>query len=135
MAGTDQGRREVVNDPLAITGREQAPERSLAIQGIRPPNVGDPTGAASKQASALSSAMDGLTNALTNVMDKRRDDLIVEGKIARLTGVTEEEMARNGNRYTQEGYNTLAARDKVNSWFTNESVACIFVCLFLPPYC
>lgn len=123
MAGTDQGRREVVNDPLAITGREQAPERSLAIQGIRPPNVGDPIGAASKQASALSSAMDGLTNALTNVIDKRRDDLIVEGKIARLTGVTEEEMARNGNRYTQEGYNSLAARDKVNSWFTNESVA------------
>ena len=123
MAGTDQGRREVVNDPLAITGREQAPERSLALQGVRPPNFGDPTGAMSKQATGLSSAMDGLTNALQGVLEKKRDDLVVEGKIARLTGVTEEEMAKNGDRYTQKGYNTLAARDKVNSWFTNESVA------------
>lgn len=123
MAGTDQGRREVANDPLAITGREQAPDRSLALQGIRPPNIGDPTGAFGRQAAGLAGAMEGLNSVLTGIVEKKRDDLIVEGKVMQMTGVTEAEMQKNGNKYTQQGYNTLAARDTVNNWFTKESVA------------
>lgn len=123
MAGTDQGRREVANDPLAITGREQAPDRSLALQGIRPPNIGDPTGAYGRQAAGLAGAMEGLNSVLSGIVEKKRDDLIVEGKVMQMTGVTEAEMQKNGNKYTQQGYNTLAARDTVNNWFTKESVA------------
>jgi spore germination cell wall hydrolase CwlJ-like protein len=133
MAGNDQGRREVVNDPLAITGREQAPDRSLALQGIRPPNIGDPTGAFGKQAAGYQSALEGLQGVLGGILEKKRDDLIVEGKVMQMSGVTEAEMQKNGNKYTQQGYNTLAARDTVNNWFTKESVAIAEAGKTMPP--
>lgn len=122
MAGTDQGQREEVNDPLAMTGREQRPDRSLALQGVRSPNVGDPTGGFVKQASALSTAMDGLSQAVAGVVEQKKEELITAGKTAYLSGVTEQEIKARGDRYTEQGYLHLQARDKVNNWFTNEAI-------------
>jgi spore germination cell wall hydrolase CwlJ-like protein len=122
MAGQDQGRREPINDPLAITGREQRPDRSIALQGVRAPNVGDPTGAFGRQVDGLSTAMSGLQNAVSGVIEQKKEELIVAGKTAYLTGVTEEEIKAKGDRYTTQGYLHLQARDKVNNWFTSEAI-------------
>ena len=122
MAGMDQGRREPVNDPLAITGREQRPDRSLALQGVRAPNVGDPTGAYAKQQDGLAKAVGGLEAALSGVMEQKKDEFITAGKTAYLSGVTEEEIRAKGDRYTTQGYLHLQARDKVNQWYTSEAI-------------
>lgn len=123
MAGQDKGRREVVNDPLAVTGREQLPDRSLALQGVRAPNVGDPTGGLAKQANGLLTAMDGLSNAVMKVVDSKKDEAITAGKVAYMSGKTEEYIRATGDRYTQEGYLGLQAKDRVNNWFATEAIA------------
>jgi spore germination cell wall hydrolase CwlJ-like protein len=115
------GRRELTNDPLAITGREQRPERPLALQGVRPPNNGD-VNAAGAAVSGAMTAMDGLNNAIGGIVAAKRDEAISNGKIAYMSGITEQEMLKNGDRHYETGYRTLQARDTVNNWFTNESI-------------
>lgn len=122
MAGQSNGRREAVNDPLAITGREQRPDRSLALQGVRPPSFGNPLAAAEADNKAVRGALGGLEQAVQKTIENKQDEAITAGKTAFLSGVTEQEIMKSGNRYTQQGYQTLAARDTVNKWFTNETI-------------
>lgn len=119
MAQND-GRREVVNDPLAVTGREQRPDHSLALQGVRAPNNGGP--ASTNAALELSSALGAVGQAFDGYVDRKKDDWIAEGKMAYMAGTAESALIESGNRFTHEGFLQLKVRDDVNKWFMDEAV-------------
>ncbi len=105
------GRREVVPDQLAFNAREQAPERSLATIGVRNPGLsGGPTRSASR-------AMEGLFGALGNMADAMSDDMITQGKLNYMRGMSEGEALSTGNNFTQQGYQTLNTIGKANDWY------------------
>lgn len=121
MAQND-GRREVVNDPLAITGREVRPDRSLALSGVRSPNNGGPQGAGDA-ARAMSAAAAQLEGAFSDHIERKKDDWIAEGKMAYMSGKTEADLIASGNRFTHQGWLQLKVRDDVNKWFMDEANA------------
>lgn len=107
----EQGRREVVPDQLAFNAREQAPERSLATIGVRNPGQsGGPTRSASR-------ALEGLYGALGDMAGAVSDDMITEGKLNYMRGMSEAEALSTGNNFTQQGYQTLNTVDKANTWY------------------
>lgn len=116
------GRRELINDPLAITGRERPTDRSLDLQGVRAPNNGGPEEVFNSVKQAQG-ALDNLDSVLGKAVEKGRDEMIIKGKQAYLSGATEAEMLKQGDRFYANGYRTLQARDNVNNWFTTETVA------------
>lgn len=107
----EQGRREVVPDQFAFNAREQAPERSLATIGVRNPGqTGGPTRSASR-------ALEGLYGALGDMAGAVSDDMITEGKLNYMRGMSEAEALSTGNNFTQQGYQALNTVDKGNSWY------------------
>ncbi|WP_057845396.1 cell wall hydrolase [Bradyrhizobium retamae] len=71
----------------------------------------------------LTQALQGVEGLLAQEFEKKKDGWITEGKIAYQSGVTEAQMLESGNAFTAQGYRTLQARDQVNNWFTEQSVA------------
>ncbi|MGX9389621.1 cell wall hydrolase [Nitrobacteraceae bacterium UC4449_H16] len=120
MANND-GRREVVTDPLAANAREQRPDRSLQMSGVRAPQT--PSAASLTHDDGLEKALSGVEGLLAQEFEKKKDGWITEGKVAFQSGVTEQTMLENGNAFTAQGYYTLQARDKVNNWFMDQTVA------------
>jgi spore germination cell wall hydrolase CwlJ-like protein len=116
----NDGRRDVVNDPLAVTGREVRPDRSLALSGVRSPNNGGPVGAGDT-AAQVSSALGSLQNARAQYIEKKKDDWRTEGKMAYMAGKTEADLLANGNRFTHQGFLQLKVRDDVNNWYMQEA--------------
>jgi spore germination cell wall hydrolase CwlJ-like protein len=120
MANT-QGTRAVVQDPLAPNPREQRPDRSLQLGGVRAPQV--PSDASLTPQDGLTQALSGIEGVLQDQFEKNKDQWITEGKIAYQSGQTEQQMLATGNAFTAQGYRTLQARDQVNNWFTKQSIA------------
>ncbi|QPC44931.1 cell wall hydrolase [Kaustia mangrovi] len=119
MAQND-GRREVVKDPLAVSGREVSPERSLSLSGVRAPRPGSTSGAGST-AAQMSSAFDTLQSTFSNYVEDKKDDWIAEGKLAYMSGKTEADLLKNGNRFTHQGFLQLKVQDDVNRWYMQEA--------------
>jgi spore germination cell wall hydrolase CwlJ-like protein len=120
MADT-QGTRAVVQDPLAPNAREQRPDRSLQLGGVRAPQT--PSDASLTPHNGLTQALAGIEGVLQQEFEKNKDQWITEGKIAYQSGQTEQQMLATGNAFTAQGYRTLQARDQVNNWFTKQSIA------------
>lgn len=116
----DIGRREVVSDPLALNAREQPSERQLALSGIRTPGG---TGGVDMQYAEQMGAMKALSNlgtAMQGTMAAKKDDAITEGKIAYMTGITEEDMLKRNDRYQTQGYQALSTVEDANNWYNQE---------------
>jgi hypothetical protein len=117
---TNEGRRAVVNDPLAANPREQAADRSLSVMGVRAPAT--PSKESLSADNGLETALQGVQGILTHAFEKKKEEMITEGKIAFQSGATEAEMLAKGDRYYEQGYRTLQARDGVNQWFTKATI-------------
>ncbi|QWY83435.1 cell wall hydrolase SleB-like protein [Rhizobium phage RHph_X3_9] len=114
------GRREVVQDPLRQSANQILPDRSVPMSGVRGPGMPSMQGVG-QQASELDTAMAGLQGVLAEAFDEKKDEWITEGKSAYMAGVTEAELLKNGNRYTQMGYLQLKVRNDVNEWYLQEN--------------
>ncbi len=110
----DQGRREVVPDQLAFNAREQTPERSLAVMGVRNPGM---SGGAVKR--NMMESLNGLQAALGEVAAGLAGDAVTEGKLMYMQGATEKELLDTGNRNTRIGYEALSSIDQANSFQLN----------------
>lgn len=117
----NEGTRAVVQDPLAPNAREQRPDRSLQLGGVRAPQI--PSDASLTKNDGLTQALQGVEGVLQQEFEKKKDDWITEGKVAYQSGVTEQQMLATGNAFTAQGYRTLQSRDTVNKWFTEQSIA------------
>lgn len=125
------GRRQVVSDPLAQKAGGQTPDRSLSLGGLQRPSGGG--NAASQDALNGLSAIGNIRTAVAQVTEARTDELIVKGKMDFMTGVTEQEMLRSGNKYTQQGYEALSSIDKASAWYQSELVAIDETTRDMPP--
>lgn len=113
-------RREIIQDPLRTSGREAAPDRSVQLNAVRAPEV---PGSFQSPLRQVSAALDKVQGAVNTINDQAKDDAIIAGKTAFLSGVTEAEMIKTGNRWTQEGYNQLSTVDTVNKFVQQETLA------------
>ncbi|WP_052832936.1 cell wall hydrolase [Bradyrhizobium sp. LTSP885] len=120
-ANAQNGRREVVQDPLAMNAQQPRPDRSLQIANIHAPNT--PSAQSLTRDDGLTQALHGVEGILAQEFEKKKDDFITEGKVAYQSGATEQQMLETGNAFTAQGYRTLQARDNVNQWFTNATIA------------
>jgi spore germination cell wall hydrolase CwlJ-like protein len=120
MANND-GRRAVIQDPLAPNPREQRPDRSLQLSGVHAPQT--PSAASLTNSDGITQALTGVEGLLAQEFEKKKDGWITEGKVAYQSGVTEQAMLESGNAFTAQGYRTLQARDQVNNWFTDQTIA------------
>jgi spore germination cell wall hydrolase CwlJ-like protein len=118
----EQGRREKVRDPLEL-GVQASPDRSVPLPGVSSPRMGNPFAASEGRRAELDLAVSGLDKAVQETVGRVKDEAITTGKQAYLSGVTEAEIIKSGDRYTQQGYHSLAARDTVNNWYAQEAVA------------
>lgn len=114
--------RQPVNDPLAITGREQRTERSVQGGYVGQPNNGSISDFI-RGTEGLQQAFAGFSGAVNDLLDTKRTEAITEGKTAFMAGMTEQEMLKNGDRFFQQGWKTLDTKDKMNTWFSEESIA------------
>jgi hypothetical protein len=119
MAQQVEGRRDIVQDPLRQQAQQPQAERSVQTTGIRGPSMPSMAGLGQGQ-SELDAAMGGLHDVLGQMFDEQKDTWITEGKTAYMSGVTEQELMKNGNRYTQMGYQQLKARNDVNQFYLQE---------------
>lgn len=119
MAQNETGRRETVQDPLRQSAQQVLPERALPLTGVRSPANPSMAGF-NKEAAELSTAMGSITGVLNNIFEENKDQWITEGKVAFQSGMTEDELMQNGNRYTQLGYLQLKARNDVNNWYMEQ---------------
>lgn len=116
------GRRDVVGDPLALNPNAQAPDRSLALSGVR--NPGQTGGnAATKDAMDAMDALSNLSAAVGRSVDRKKDEWITEGRLAYFAGKTEAEMKAMGNSYSMQGWQSLNAVDAANRWYADEMVS------------
>lgn len=119
MAQQVEGRRDIVQDPLRQQAQQPQAERSVQTTGIRGPSMPSMAGLGQQQ-SELDAAMGGLDKVLGDMFDEQKDTWITEGKTAFMSGVTEQELMKSGNRYTQMGYLQLKARNDVNQFYLQE---------------
>ncbi|QXV74300.1 cell wall hydrolase SleB-like protein [Rhizobium phage RHEph15] len=119
MAQQVEGRRDIVQDPLRQQAQQPQAERSVQTTGIRGPSMPSMAGLGQQQ-SELDAAMGGLNDVLGKMFDEQKDTWITEGKTAYMSGVTEAELMKNGNRYTQMGFLQLKARNDVNQFYLQE---------------
>lgn len=117
----DDGLRAVVQDPLAESPSAKTPARTLQPGNFRPPQT--PSAESLTNHDGLAHAIGGLEGLMADEFEKQKDKWITDGKVAYQTGVTEQQMLATGNAFTAQGYHALDARDKVNNWFTKQSIA------------
>lgn len=116
----EQGRRDVIQDPLAANARQQAPVRDLNVMAVKNPLKTGGQDAAYKQSLGILDAVGNLGNAVAGVMAQKQDELTAEGKLAFMQGVTEDEIAKTGNKWTMQGWQAMSAIDQANRWYANE---------------
>lgn len=119
MAQQVAGRRDIVQDPLRQQAVQPRPDRSVQLTGVRGPAMPSMAGFGQQQ-EELAKAMGGLNSVLDQMFEEQKDTWITEGKTAYMTGVAEAELMKNGNRYTQMGYQQLKARNDVDQWYMQE---------------
>ena len=118
----EQGRRAVVNDPLASGSTAVAGKgMGVQVQSIRNPGASG-SSAFAQNMSALQESMAGLRQSVMAVAKEQTDAAITDGKLKYMQGVTEEEINRTGDKATQQGWQALAVADKANRWFSEEAL-------------
>lgn len=114
------GRRDEVQDPLALNPRERGADRSLQTYGIRNPGMGAGD-AATDQAMKSLNVLTGVQAAVARVYEAKKDEFQTEGELANLQGKTEQEMAATGNKYTMRGWQTMNAANRGNDFFLTQA--------------
>lgn len=110
------GRREEVNDPLALNPREKGADRSLATYGVRNPMQSG--GGGLKDAMSILGALDGIKATVSRAFEQEQDNAIVNGKIAHMRG--ESEASLGDNKYSKQGWQSMEANTQANNFMTEE---------------
>lgn len=119
MAQQIEGRRAVVQDPLRQQASAPLDSGQLPVGLVRGPDRPNLSGM-NAETERLNRAMAGLSAFADSKFEEAMDEAITDGKVAYMSGVTEQELLKTGNRYTQMGYLQLQARNDVNNWYLNE---------------
>lgn len=109
------GRRDVIGDPLALNPNAQPADRSVATMMVRNPGA---TGG--KLDFSVAESLNNFGNAVAGVMKEKEDEYISQGKLQYMQGATEAEIAKTGNKWTMQGWQSLNAADKANRWYADE---------------
>lgn len=117
----EQGRRDVVGDPLALNVGAQPAVRDLATMGVRNPGQSGGQDEQYAQDMGLVNAMSSFSSAIGDAMAVKQDDWVTEGKLQFMQGATEDQIAASGNKWTMQGWQALNAADKANRWFADEA--------------
>lgn len=114
------GRRQEVNDPLALNPLRRDTERSLPTYGVRNPmqSAGD---AATRQGLSGLNVIDGLQAVAGRVFQQAAQTSQTEGKLLWMQGTTEEEIAATGDKSTMRGWQSMKAANNANEWFMQEA--------------
>lgn len=115
----EPGLRKQVENPLALHPKENLPARQLGLQGVQNPMQTAGRGDADRM-NQFFGALDGLRTGLATLAAEKSERDITEGKIAYMSGATEDEMSRTGNRYTMQGWQSLNAVDRANNLYMQE---------------
>jgi spore germination cell wall hydrolase CwlJ-like protein len=67
------------------------------------------------------SVIDGLQATAGRIFAAQADEAITNGKIQYMQGATEAEIAKQGNKYTTQGYETMHSINSAQEWFANEA--------------
>ena len=113
------GLREQVENPLALHPKENLPVRQLGLQGVQNPMQTGGRGNADRMTQFFG-AMSGLQNSIAQIASDKQERDQTEGQISFMSGVTEEQMAANGNRYNMQGWQSLNAVDRANNLYMQE---------------
>lgn len=119
MAQQIEGRRAVVQDPLRQQAAQGVQSAQLPVGLVRGPDRPNMSGF-SAETEQLNRVMTGLAGLANDLFEREMDTAITDGKVAYMSGVTEQELMKNGNRYTQMGYLQLKSRNDVNNWYLQE---------------
>ena len=114
------GRRQEVNDPLALNPLRRDTERSLPTYGVRNPmqSAGD---AATRQGLSGLNIIDGLQAVAGRVFQQAAQTSQTEGKLLWMQGAVEEEIAATGDKNTMRGWQSMQAANSANEWFMQEA--------------
>lgn len=114
------GRRQEVNDPLAMNPLRRDTERSLPTYGVRNPGItgGD---AATRQGLSALNAIDGLQAVAGRIFAQAAETGITEGKLAYMQGATEQDIAARGDKYQTRGWQAMSSVNTANEWFIGEA--------------
>ena len=114
------GRRDEVQDPLALNPRERGADRSLQTYGIRNPGMTE-GGAATDQAMKSLNVLTGVQAAVARVLESKKEEFITDGKLRVLQGETVAQIAKDGNMYTTRGAQVMGAANKGNDFFLEQA--------------
>lgn len=115
----EQGRRDVVGDPLSLNVGAQPAVRDLSTTGVRNPGQTGGNAAFNDMQNTLG-MLGELSGAISEVVAKEAEDWQVKGQLAYMQGVTEEEINASGNKYSVQGWQSMSAADNANRWFADE---------------
>ena len=114
----ENGTREVIGNPLALNPREQAPDRSLPLQGVRGNSSTD--NQLFRETDQIVGAMGGLRRVLSEAAIQRQEEAQTQGKIDFMQGMTELQIRETGDYHRIQGYESLNAVNKANQWYAEE---------------
>lgn len=114
------GRRQEVQDPLAMNPLRRDTERSLPTYGVRNPmqSGGD---AATRQGLSALNVIDGLQAVAGRIFQQAAQTSLTEGKLAYMQGATEQEIEARGDKYVSRGWQSMESANKANEWFMQEA--------------
>lgn len=121
-AGQVQGlpTRQVVNDPNELQG--VPPAAQVPVGGIRAPSMPD-LRAVSEPIAELGQALDGFDNSFTKLLYDQQGQMQVEGQMDYAQGKTQQDMAKDGNFYSQQGWQTMNMRANMSQFYTQAQLA------------
>lgn len=113
------GLREVVNDPLALNPREREQQNSLPTYGVRNPGqrAGD---AVSRRSLSALNVLDGISASIGRIAEAKQEDAIINGQLSWMRGGVESELAKNGDKYTKQGWQSMESVNSATQWFQSE---------------
>lgn len=112
--------RQVVQDPLASDARSNSAVRQLGLGGVSNPRQSGGTDWIDNQM-AIQAAFGKLASTLGKAQDAKNDEQITEGQLAYMTGTTEAEIYKSGNKYSQQGWQSLNSATQANDFILSET--------------
>lgn len=114
------GRRQEVQDPLALNPLRRDTERALPTYGVRNPHQtgGD---AATRQGLSGLNVIDGLQAVAGRIFQAAAENSMTEGKLEYMKGTTEAEIEARGDKYATRGWQSLNSVNTANDWFMKEA--------------
>lgn len=114
VSGLD--RREQVQDPLAPNYGAKANPGSVPVPGVSAPRGAD-FSKVGDEWDTINKLVGSGKAVYKDYIDKKSTEWALEGQMKYAQGVTEADLAKEGNRYTMAGFMTMKAKTAGNEWY------------------